>query len=45
MLLEREHELGLLAGLGAGTETSGGKVVLLRGEAGIGNPESRNDDG
>ena len=36
MLLEREKELGLLAGLLAGVDTTGGKVVLLRGEAGIG---------
>ena len=36
MLLERAGELGLLADLLAGIETSGGKVILLRGEAGIG---------
>ncbi len=36
MLLEREDELGLLAGLLVGVDTSGGKVVLIRGEAGIG---------
>jgi len=35
MLLEREEELRLLADLLAETE-SGGKVVLIRGEAGIG---------
>ncbi len=35
MLLEREEELHLLADLLAETE-SGGKVVLIRGEAGIG---------
>ena len=36
MLLERETELLLLAGLLAGGDSSGGKVVLIRGEAGIG---------
>ena len=36
MLLERDRELGLLADLLAGVESSGGKVVLIRGEAGIG---------
>ncbi|MEE9534290.1 MAG: AAA family ATPase, partial [Acidimicrobiia bacterium] len=36
MLLERDGELGLLADLLAGVEASGGKVVLVRGEAGIG---------
>ena len=36
MLLERDLELGLLAELLAGLTTSGGTVVLLRGEAGIG---------
>ncbi len=36
MLLERDGELGLLADLLGGVETSGGKVVLVRGEAGIG---------
>jgi DNA-binding CsgD family transcriptional regulator len=36
VLLERDQELGLLTGLLAELETSGGKVVLLRGEAGIG---------
>ncbi len=36
MLLERDKELGLLSGLLAGVGSSGGKVVLLRGEAGIG---------
>jgi len=36
MLLDRDKELGLLAGLLAGVGSSGGKVVLVRGEAGIG---------
>jgi len=36
MLLEREQELGLLADLLVGVDSSGGKVVLVRGEAGIG---------
>ncbi|MCH7583370.1 MAG: AAA family ATPase [Acidobacteria bacterium] len=36
MLLDRDKELGLLSGLLAGVDTTGGKVVLLRGEAGIG---------
>ncbi len=36
MLLEREEELALMADLLAGVESSGGKVVLIRGEAGIG---------
>jgi len=36
MLLEREKELGLMADLLAGVGSSGGKVVLVRGEAGIG---------
>ena len=36
MLLEREKELGLLADLLSGVGSSGGKVVLVRGEAGIG---------
>lgn len=36
MLLEREKEMGLLADLVSGLESSGGKVVLIRGEAGIG---------
>lgn len=36
MLLERDRELGLLVDLLAGLDSSGGKVVLLRGEAGIG---------
>ncbi len=36
MLLERETELGLLSDLLAGVGSSGGKVVLIRGEAGIG---------
>lgn len=36
MILERERELSLLAGLMSDLGTSGGKAVLLRGEAGIG---------
>lgn len=36
MLLEREGELGLLTALLAEVGSSGGKVVLIRGEAGIG---------
>jgi DNA-binding CsgD family transcriptional regulator len=36
MLLEREKELGQLTDLVAGIAISGGKVVLIRGEAGIG---------
>ncbi len=36
MLLEREKELGSLVDLLAGVGSSGGKVVLVRGEAGIG---------
>ena len=36
MLLERDEELGLLRTLLVGTATHGGKVVLIRGEAGIG---------
>jgi len=36
MLLEREKELVLMADLLAGLGSSGGKVVLVRGEAGIG---------
>jgi DNA-binding CsgD family transcriptional regulator len=36
MLLERDQELGLMADLLADVESSGGKVVLIRGEAGIG---------
>ncbi len=36
MLLERTRELGLMADLLASAESSGGKVVLVRGEAGIG---------
>jgi DNA-binding CsgD family transcriptional regulator len=36
MLLEREKELGLLVDLLEDVATSGGKVVLIRGEAGIG---------
>ncbi|HEX6221301.1 MAG TPA: AAA family ATPase, partial [Acidimicrobiia bacterium] len=36
MLLEREGELGLLTDLLADVGSSGGKVVLIRGEAGIG---------
>jgi hypothetical protein len=34
--LEREDELGLLKGLLDAVGESGGKVVLIRGEAGIG---------
>ena len=36
MLLERDKELELLSGLLADLDSAGGKVVLLRGEAGIG---------
>lgn len=36
MLLEREGELGLLTDLLGDVRSSGGKVVLIRGEAGIG---------
>lgn len=36
MLLERENELGLMADLLTGVGSAGGKVVLIRGEAGIG---------
>jgi len=36
MLLERERELGVLAGLFEGVGSSGGRTVLIRGEAGIG---------
>lgn len=36
MLLEREAELRLMADLLAGVGSSGGKAVLVRGEAGIG---------
>jgi DNA-binding CsgD family transcriptional regulator/tetratricopeptide (TPR) repeat protein len=36
MLLERNREIELLDGLLAGVGSSGGKVVLVRGEAGIG---------
>ena len=36
MLLERDREVELLADLLAGVGSSGGKVVLIRGEAGIG---------
>jgi DNA-binding CsgD family transcriptional regulator/tetratricopeptide (TPR) repeat protein len=36
MLLEREKELGLLVGFLEDIGQSGGKVVLIRGEAGIG---------
>ena len=36
MLLEREKELELLADLLANLDSSGGKVVLVRGEVGIG---------
>ena len=36
MLLERDGELGLMADLLANVDSAGGKVILLRGEAGIG---------
>jgi hypothetical protein len=36
VLLEREGELGVLAGLFDGMDSSGGRTVLIRGEAGIG---------
>jgi predicted ATPase len=36
MLLERDSELELLADLQTGAESVGGRVVLVRGEAGIG---------
>jgi ATP/maltotriose-dependent transcriptional regulator MalT len=36
MVLEREGELGVLAGLFEGIGSSGGRTVLIRGEAGIG---------
>ncbi len=36
VLLERETELGVLEGLLAHLDSTGGKVVLIRGEAGIG---------
>jgi len=36
VLLERDREVELLAGLLAGVDSSGGKVVLIRGEAGVG---------
>ncbi len=36
VLLERDAELDVLEGLVAGLDPSGGKVVLIRGEAGIG---------
>ncbi len=36
MLLEREEQLGLMAGVLAEIGSSGGKVVLIRGEAGVG---------
>jgi DNA-binding CsgD family transcriptional regulator len=36
MLLEREHQLRLLGDAAACTADAGGKVVLIRGEAGIG---------
>jgi len=36
MVLEREGELGVLAGLLEGVGSSGGRTVLIRGEAGIG---------
>ena len=35
-LVERNWELGVLSELVAGLDSSGGKVVLIRGEAGIG---------
>lgn len=36
MILERDRELATLTSIVDGLETSGGKVVLVRGEAGIG---------
>jgi len=36
VLLQRDRELGLLTDLLTGVESSGGRVVLVRGEAGIG---------
>ena len=36
MLLERERQLADLAAIVVGLEESGGQVVLIRGEAGIG---------
>jgi len=36
MLLERDEEFGVLAGLLADVGSAGGKVILVRGEAGIG---------
>jgi DNA-binding CsgD family transcriptional regulator/tetratricopeptide (TPR) repeat protein len=36
MILERDHELAALTGALTGLECSGGRVVLVRGEAGIG---------
>ena len=36
MILEREAELDLLHGLVDGLDSTGGRVVLVRGEAGIG---------
>jgi DNA-binding CsgD family transcriptional regulator/tetratricopeptide (TPR) repeat protein len=36
VLLERDREVELLAGLLAGVGSSGGKVVLVRGEVGVG---------
>jgi DNA-binding CsgD family transcriptional regulator len=36
MLLEREAELGILGDLIANLDSTGGKIVLIRGEAGIG---------
>jgi len=36
MILERDAELAKLAGLVDDTESFGGRVVLVRGEAGIG---------
>jgi predicted ATPase len=36
MLLERETQLAMLASLVSDLDDSGGRVVLIRGEAGIG---------
>ena len=36
MLLERDDQLGRMRAVAAGVPTTGGKVVLVRGEAGIG---------
>ena len=43
MLLERDQELDFLADLLGDIDSSGGKVVLLRGEAGIGKSSLVND--